>query len=232
MKYNIIGDVAGRYDELMLLLQKMPEGEVILLGDLNDRGMQSKEVIDWAIANKIRCVKSNHGDMLISAYNKHHGTDIPSIRNEGLEPDKYPYVHFNNGGHETLISYGGIENVLLGHVKWLSELPWYIKENGLFLSHGPWHPKYDDLAKVMRLENRIVSLMWNRELPKYRDGLFQIHGHNTYHEVYHHYPDLIDDQLAVPFGMCIDNCGFDELMGVHIDTDKLPEYKLYLQEYI
>ena len=52
MTYNIIGDIAGRFDELMLLLAKMPESDkVILLGDMVDRGSQSKQVIEWAMTN-------------------------------------------------------------------------------------------------------------------------------------------------------------------------------------
>jgi len=35
MKINIIGDIAGRYDELMLLIEKMPKADLIIsVGDL------------------------------------------------------------------------------------------------------------------------------------------------------------------------------------------------------
>lgn len=44
---NIIADVAGRFDELMELLGKMPAASLTLgVGDLVDRGPKSRQVID------------------------------------------------------------------------------------------------------------------------------------------------------------------------------------------
>ena len=67
MTYNIIGDIAGRFDELMLLLAKMPEADkVILVGDMVDRGPKSKEVIEWAMNNpNVIAIKGNHEDMMV-----------------------------------------------------------------------------------------------------------------------------------------------------------------------
>lgn len=206
--FNIIGDIAGRYNELMLLLEKMPkDAEVILLGDLNDRGPDSNKVIQWAIDNNIRCVRSNHGDMLIDHYNSEH------FASNSLWSGKY--THLNNGGHDTLVSYGGITNVPQEHINWLGNLPYYIQEDGLFLSHAPWHPQ---LTLEDACNTRDRGLTWNRRPPCRRDS-YQIHGHNTYTTTY---TDSEGD-----FGMCIDNSGNDELLGIH-----WPSKEIFKQPYL
>ena len=66
MKINIIGDIAGRYDELMLLLAKMPEADLIVsVGDMVDRGPKSKEVIEFFMTNpKAYAIYGNHESMM------------------------------------------------------------------------------------------------------------------------------------------------------------------------
>lgn len=204
--YNIIGDVAGRYKELMLLIEKMPkDSEIILLGDLNDRGPDSDKVIKWCLDNHIRSVHSNHGKMLIDYYNTqanpmHDGNDMFLI----------------NGGYQTMLSYGDITKIPPLHIHYLETRPHYIMENGLFLSHAPWHP---DLNIDEACNHETNCLLWNRTRPVRRNKIFQIHGHNTYHEVYE------DEQGK--YGMCIDNSGFKELMGIH-----WPSMKIYSQAYL
>lgn len=67
MELNIIGDIAGRYDELQLLLAKMPgKGAPFSVGDMND-GSQTKEVFDFFMSNGI-AINSNHGHMLVELY--------------------------------------------------------------------------------------------------------------------------------------------------------------------
>jgi serine/threonine protein phosphatase 1 len=200
---NIIADIAGRYNELMLLLDKMPKDqEIILLGDLNDRGPDSAFVIDWAARNKIRCVKSNHGAMMIEAYELWKATGNP-----------YSSWDFNmNGGYQTLLSYGGFENMPIEHIEYLKNCEWYIETDDLLLSHAPIHSEF---KKEMHLTD---DFYWNRSKPIRRDK-FQIHGHNTYFKLY-------TDELGM-FGMCLDDSGNDKLTGIH-----WPSKDIYTQEYL
>lgn len=203
---NIIADIAGRYNELMLLLDKMSEGEeIILLGDLNDRGPDTNKVIQWAIDNNIRCVKSNHGDMLIDAYyaNKRN---VHSRFSES-------YIFEINGGLQTLQSYGGFEFIPEAHIKYLEDCPWYIETNDLILTHAALSNYNDNPFDYLD-----KAFLWNREYP-YRRDKFQIHGHNTYFEEY-------KDELGL-YGMCLDNSGNNELRGIH-----WPSKTIYTQEYL
>lgn len=221
---NIIGDIAGRFDELMLLIEKMPKGEdIILLGDLNDRGKDSNKVIQWAIDNKIRCVKSNHGSMLINAYNAYHGTDYHTCGEDRSDS----YLFEINGGYSTLFSYGGFDNIPKEHIEWLVNLPWYIETDELFLSHGPWR---EGLTLEQATDESDIgkSLLWNRRKPEKRNK-FQIHGHNTYIEWYSDKYELDTDGKVKDntFGLCIDNSGNNQLCGIN-----WPSKHIYIQEYL
>lgn len=210
----IIADIAGRFEELQLLLQKIPQGDVIVcVGDLNDRGKDSNKVIQWCIDNNIQCTKSNHGDMFIGYFNRHRGTTYPCL--DGFnDPD-----FLNNGGHDTLSSYGGITEVPESHIKWLSELPWYIETDDLYISHAPIvytakHP--DDVSGYDKPWRS--NILWNRHPPVRREK-FQIYGHNTYYQVFNYENE--------DYAICIDNCGFEQLMAIH-----WPSKKLYTVDYL
>ena len=47
--FNVIGDIAGQFKALEALVKKMPKGDLICVGDLCDRGPQSKEVYDFVM---------------------------------------------------------------------------------------------------------------------------------------------------------------------------------------
>lgn len=197
---NIIADIAGRYEELILLLDKMPKNErIVLLGDLNDRGPDTNKVIQWAIDNKIECVHSNHGEMMVNAYNAWKLTGNP-----------WASYDFNrNGGHQTVLSYGGFEHIPESHIYYLAKCPLYIETDDLILSHAPLNNQEDPFKEID---------VWNRRIPN-RRSKFQIHGHNTYFEEY-------KDEQGV-YGMCLDNSGFNELRGIH-----WPSKQIFTQEYL
>jgi serine/threonine protein phosphatase 1 len=97
-----VGDVHGRADLLARLFERIDDDRgsadvdciEILLGDYIDRGPESREVIDMLIArekaHRVVCLIGNHEDMLQRALG------MPSRMTEWM----------NNGGRETLLSYG------------------------------------------------------------------------------------------------------------------------------
>lgn len=201
---NIIADIAGRYEELMLLLDKMPKGErIVLLGDLNDRGPDSNKVIQWAIDNNIECVKSNHGDMLIAAktfYDKNEPMNL------GIQ------IFLQNGGHQTLTSYGGFDNIPESHIEYLKNCPWYVETDDLILTHAPLIEKPSEQTKFD------AEFFWNRKDPQRLDK-FQIFGHNAWFEEF-------KDENG-PYAICLDNSFNKELTGIH-----WPSRTIYRQEYL
>lgn len=215
MTYNIIGDIAGRFDELMLLLPKMPKADkIILVGDMMDRGAKSKEVIEWAMCNPdVIAIKGNHEDMMVDHFRKtkRYGTDI----------------WLSNGGDKTLHSYGyethcSVQmyserydilkegDVPEAHIAWLEKLPIFFQDKGLFVSHAPWNGSFN-LGKFKSEEDAL----WNRFKPSKYDDIFQVFGHNGSLKAYGNH------------AMCIDNSSKKQLWGIHFPTKQLIE-----QEYL
>jgi len=98
-----VGDIHGRLDLLRQLIEKIEADDVasgqadslvILLGDLVDRGPDSRGVLDtvraWQQRRKVRVLMGNHEEMFVNALD----------REEVLR-------HFlRHGGRETVLSYG------------------------------------------------------------------------------------------------------------------------------
>jgi serine/threonine protein phosphatase 1 len=68
-KIAVIGDIHGCIGPLKDIYEKIVKytNEVYSVGDLIDRGKNSKEVIQFCIDNKISPVKGNHEDMMLKA---------------------------------------------------------------------------------------------------------------------------------------------------------------------
>lgn len=116
----VIGDVHGRSDLLRRLLAELPDMPVYVLGDVGDRGPDTKGVIETLIRIGARGVRGNHDEWLTTWAN---GDDFDTF---ALNPAM--------GGSATLASYG-VEGrrprevlsqhwrVPESHRAWLSALP-------------------------------------------------------------------------------------------------------------
>ena len=211
-----IGDVAGEFDALMRLVEKCPKDrKILLLGDLNDRGPDSKSVIDWAMKNPlVDSVFANHEDMFIDWF---EGTKIYSN-------DKWPNLWVDhNGGKETLKSYNKCffdqydeQNwwwVPRDHIEWLKTRPLFVEGPDWIATHAAINPAIPwEMALNIRkgkYKSYDDSVIWNRGKPRRRkDGKFQVHGHNSYRAV-HWYKD----KLGV-FGACIDTSWSETLSAL------------------
>ena len=66
-----IGDIHGHYDGLMRLLEAVDPGhedQVYFVGDLIDRGPQSRQVVEYVRQNGHQCVMGNHEQLLLEAF--------------------------------------------------------------------------------------------------------------------------------------------------------------------
>ena len=102
-RFYVIGDIHGRLDLFEALIEAIEaddaaqlsaETTVVLLGDLIDRGPDSRGVIerarDWGRTRKVRYIAGNHEEMFLESFN-----------------DKEMLRHFvKHGGRETILSYG------------------------------------------------------------------------------------------------------------------------------
>lgn len=124
----IIGDVHGCYNTLMSLLKKLPQNaKVCYVGDLIDRGSNSKDVIELVKTNNYDCVLGNHELFFID--------NVPKILNDEIDEETKEWL-FKYGGKETLKSYL-LENseldkeLLAEHLEYLKSLPDFIEYKDL-----------------------------------------------------------------------------------------------------
>lgn len=91
-KVIFVGDVHGRLKLLKKIVDIYPNYLVILLGDLQDRGSESKGLLDFIINNKnIIALKGNHEELFINFMKEEFNID---------------WINFlSNGGIETIANY-------------------------------------------------------------------------------------------------------------------------------
>ena len=168
MELNIIGDIAGRYDELQLLLAKMPaKGVPFSVGDMND-GAQSKEVFDFFMLNGI-AINSNHGHMLVELYRdtKYYEKQIWFLDGgwetlKSFMPDGYADENAQavddienlisacyRGDHEAWFRietvWQEVHRMMLDvipekYIDWLDHLPMYCDDDDIIITHAPINP--------------------------------------------------------------------------------------------
>lgn len=232
-KSAIIGDIHGCSDALKRLLNELPDDieQIYSVGDLVDRGADSKGVVQLCIDNNIKAVRGNHEDMFLDflgdtkEYDEGH---YPSEKNGGNATlDSYDNGLFEeNGGDKTISSYGGDSYRVRGmygtdyvssvtipeeHRIYLNSLPLFIETDDFILSHAGIHPmratgefgvgKWDDGSDKSNMD-----LMWNRCSLAVMDKI-QIVGHNPVKEV--EFVEGSDEDLRPVEG---------KIAGINIDT--------------
>lgn len=135
--YLAIGDIHGMLDKLDLLLTELlptlPEDtHLIFVGDYVDRGPNSREVIDRLMRLKVErpdtvILMGNHERMTIDA---HDGGDM--------------VLWLNNGGEETLKSYGltesEVDQLPAEHIDFMRSLDLMYEIDGYIFVHAGLRP--------------------------------------------------------------------------------------------
>lgn len=220
-EWNIIGDVAGQYRTLRHLILKMPRARVLLVGDLMDRGPNSRKVIQWAKSGEAKVLMGNHEHMMCDFI-------LGS-------PGKGPYSSQDwlvNGGGATVrsylpsastrrgeVSYTAMQDAMKPDCEWLAKLPYFHIEPGLLVTHAPCKEDAEWLLKGKELD---LDFLWYRGKPRRQDGYLQVHGHNSTQKV-HWY----ENEPHGKWGVNIDTSRAKILTGLH-----WPSLQLFQKEYI
>ena len=177
----VIGDIHGCFFTLQTLISKLPENsEIILLGDLCDRGAHTKYVIEFVMKNNYKVILGNHDELMI----KHAIESMKEKDNDWIKGTKM-------GAMETISSYENDIDMLKKHIEWLKTLPKYILIGNYFLTHGfglPYYERRDDKEKSKLLNtNRtkgedIYSDDWDIEDWR-QHKIINIFGHESFDEV-------------------------------------------------
>lgn len=172
----VIGGIHGCYDELHDLYSGILKHTdlVYTVGDLIDRGPDSKQVIQFCIDNNIKSVMGNHEAILLKAINKPRYKEYRGY-DTNLENWRF------NGGNRTIKSYIGdsgtnFKNFVkefkeTGHFEFVSNLPLKIELENCIITHG-------GIVTNAHPEN----VLWNREVPSKLNKL-QVFGHTPNRKV-------------------------------------------------
>ena len=176
MRY-CIGDIHGCIKTLKELIRQIclinKHSEFYFVGDLIDRGPDSKAVIDYILelknnGLKINCVRGNHEDMLIHAY----------TYNQRITDSNWYY----NGAENTIRSFNTTAdlNKTVKHLipekyfRFLISLPYFIELSDYYIVHAGFN--FNTKNPFTDFE----TMLWTREEqynPEITKGKKIIHGH-------------------------------------------------------
>ncbi len=126
---TFVGDVHGWLDRLERVVAQS-QGTIVFLGDLIDRGPQSREVVarvrELCTAGRAQCVMGNHEYAFIRAL----GVPGRGIPGDAALHDFWLEFY---GGWATARSYGAAEGgealrtAAAADLEWMVDLPWYLE---------------------------------------------------------------------------------------------------------
>lgn len=189
-----IPDIHGHLQELDRALRLIeadggPDAEIVFLGDLVDRGPDSRGVIERLMRGRVEgrrwhVLTGNHDELFLQ-FLADGSVDHPRIMS------KVPWTHRRLGGLATLASYGidaeedASRDVLLNaardavpadHVRFLSELPRHLERGPLLFVHAGIRPG------VPLAQQDPEDLIWIRDpFLDFRDPhpWLVVHGHTA-----------------------------------------------------
>ena len=193
-KHYVIGDIHGEFQKLLALIAKLPkDANLIFVGDLIDRGLQSREIVAYIREHNYQVIRGNHeqfmiedGQKLIDALLADRDVDMGR-------------VWIFAGGIETLLSYGLLEKqgdvyqfvkdlegiaMLQDDIDWMRFLPLYIEMDNphnpklpIVISHASIGDFWD--LKKSNYKHFKFYIMTNRKQPSADAPIFNIYGHTN-----------------------------------------------------
>jgi len=166
MRTWVIPDVHGCLLTLRSLVEDLIElrkdDALIFLGDLIDRGPDSKGVIDYIMklsseGIKINVIKGNHEDYMAKVYRDEHAKS--GLRKMlGLRSVSYKEWSLY-GGEETIRSFNtlNVKEIPVKYIEWIESLDYYLKWKNFLIVHAGFNFEIDDIF------SDTVSMMWIRE---------------------------------------------------------------------
>ena len=179
----VIGDVHGCIKTLEALVAKLPnDADIAFVGDLIDRGHNSKEVIEFVKSNNYDCVLGNHELFVITLEN-----ELLDISNHKENKLLNIWLH-ENYGNTTVKNYQDDQDTLISHIQWMKSLPLYIEyeqvkdENNrhLVVSHSHVFDKWKYRNHDMNSGNYMAfkkACLSSRHLNYDNSEIYNIHGH-------------------------------------------------------
>jgi len=226
MRKIAIGDIHGCAHTFKRLVEKVelgPRDELILLGDLIDRGPDSKGVLDEVLrlrekGQKVVLIQGNHEELMLNAH-----LDF-------FVKDRW----LNSGGRMTLSSFGG-HNLDMSvvdpvYLDLIGEGMDYYESDGYIFVHAGLNFDLEFPFEAVRDMRWIRD--WHEEINyDWLDGRAIIHGHSprVVEIIKQMHLDLSNNRvLDIDSGCCyVDNEGMGQLTAYDTESNLL-----FMQEYV
>jgi len=166
MNYFVISDIHGHFDEMITCLDEAGYDEkdnthkLIVVGDMIDRGSQSKEVLEYAYRlykdNKAHVIMGNHDKFLLDFFNKDykkvifnferngHMETFKSLLNKEVKEEEFDQIN-----QELFSKYNHL-------YEFLNELPCFLEIEDYIFVHGGIDVSLDDWRK-----DSVRNFTWN-----------------------------------------------------------------------
>lgn len=146
-KYFVISDIHGHYNEMIVALSKAQYDSnnslhhLIVIGDMFDRGTQSKEVLEYlyslSMDDKVTVILGNHDNFLIELLDGKYQKALFNIRYNGtrmtlislLEKNLEPETELADVKSEIVEKYPYLN-------EWLKSFPLYLELGDYIFVHG------------------------------------------------------------------------------------------------
>jgi serine/threonine protein phosphatase 1 len=183
MRTWVIPDVHGCLQTLRALVEDMIELQkddaLIFLGDVIDRGPQSKGVIDYILKLSesgidTTVIRGNHEEYMAKVFRDEQNKSV--LRKLfGLKSGSYK-EWMKYGGENTLQSFNAyqVSAIPENYIEWIESLPFYMEWKNFLIVHAGFNFESDDIFGDTQ------SMMWIREYkidPKKLGNRKIIHGH-------------------------------------------------------
>lgn len=146
----VISDVHGQYNTLVNLLSLMSpsrEDQVYFVGDLVDRGADSRKVVKLVRDEGYTTLIGNHEQMMIESFHPDGEVSVYDL-----------HAWMANGGDSTFQSYQEDLEALWEDVNWFRNQPYYLDLDDVWLVHAGVNPSFS-------LEDQLPDdLCWVRDV--------------------------------------------------------------------
>ncbi|SFV54777.1 serine/threonine protein phosphatase [hydrothermal vent metagenome] len=238
--HYIIGDVHGEYQTLLALVAKLPkDAKLVFVGDLIDRGLESKKVIAFIKKYNHLTLMGNHEVLFIWYARELIRYFKGEITYEELNP-KWG----NSGRLHTFLSYGMVKvlpsgisdfvkdeaniEALLEDIAWMKKLPLYLELDAkhssgkkVVVSHSNisqvWNIRHDKKQKALFEQ----TTLWTREKETYsKADIFNIYGHTPKEYAV----EIAEDYACIDRGCCFyGEKGYGKLSAYCVESGEVIE---------
>ena len=236
-KHYIIGDVHGEYKTLLSLVDKLPkDAKLIFVGDLVDKGLQTKEVISFVRENSHLSVKGNHESSVIKV-----GKRVVSyLEGKGSYESIMDIWTKNRLG--TFISYGLVEKMPDGYLRfindkkaiqkflddseWMERLPLYLELDILHKSAKKVVVSHSNISQVWSMRHVVsqkdffeYEVQWTREKETLSNtNIFNVYGHTPQK----YSARIEEDYVCIDTGCCYyDREEYGKLSAYCVETGEV-----------